>query len=70
MWLKVHTADIYSNFDIPEWKAGEFVSLSSYRKCCDFMFFKAVHLFYGLANLWMYPQHAVFVSSKPTRDWA
>ena len=32
VWLKVHTKDNYSDYDIQEWKEGDFVSLSSYRR--------------------------------------
>ena len=41
-WLKVHTAEMYSEFDPPEWKnmAG-YITFSTYRKCCDFLFFQA-----------------------------
>ena len=69
LWLKVHTADSYSEYDVPEWKVGDFVSLSSYRKCCDLLFFQAVHSLYAGIALWLHPQDAVFVTSKPERDW-
>ena len=69
IWLKVHTADSYSENDIPEWTVGEFVSLSSYNQCCDLLFFQMLHSLYGGIRLWLHPQDAVFVMSSPIRDW-
>ena len=68
-WLKVHTAESYSEYGPPEWRVGGFISLSSFQKCADFLFFQALHSFYAAYELWQRPGEAVFVSSKPQRDW-
>ena len=41
VWLKVHTAEMYSEYDPPEYEKFGVITLSSYQKCCDFLVFQA-----------------------------
>ena len=41
IWLKIHTADLFSKYSPPEWRddAG-FVILSTFQICCNFLLFQ------------------------------
>ena len=41
LWLKVRTGEMYSKYEPAENRLAGIVTLSSYKKCCDFLFFQA-----------------------------
>ena len=67
--LKARTAEMYSEYDPPELHdVAGFVTLSSYRRCCNFLFFQALNSFYKVHSAWTNPGHAVFLVTPPKRN--
>lgn len=69
LMLKARTADMYSKYQPPELRdVAGFITLSSYHRCCNFLFFQASKSLYKVHSMWSNPGHAVFLATAPKRD--
>ena len=67
--LKARTAEMYSKYQPPELRdVAGFITLSSYHRCCNFLFFQASKTLYKVHSMWSNPGHAVFLATAPKRD--
>ena len=67
--LKARTAEMYSKYQPPELRdVAGFITLSSYHRCCNFLFFQASKTLYKVHSMWSNPGHAVFLATAPKRN--
>ena len=55
-------------YNPPELHSNGFISLSSYGKCADFLFFLMLHSLFMAYNAWRRPRDSIFLSVRPTRE--
>ena len=68
IWLKANTAELYSIYEPLEIRdVAGFVTISSYQRCCNFLFFQALKSLYAAHSAWSHREHAVFVATVPKR---